>query len=244
MTKINKSSKSTIVIAILSFLLVSVLVFGGTYAYFSAKSNAVGGTMTTGTLHIYLREDEMILEGDTALGDVGTVLPGQTIHEAEYTVDMKAATNLSDEDLMDSTISAFVRVKVVAVLDEDACPLDASGKTYKNNNGGDSHLTPETIFEITSDSTEWIAYDGYLYYVETNSYKENSTVAELTNTATLPITIAVNKDVGNGGSTYFMGVGGSFVISVEAIQADHLGEEEYTVASLANIWGDTVTSYS
>lgn len=244
MTKINKSSKSTFIIALLAFLLVSVLVFGSTYAYFTAKSNSVGGTMTTGTLHIYLRDGTDILEGDNVLGDIGTVLPGQTIHEAEYTIDMQAATNLNDEDLVDSTISAFVRVKVVAALDEEACPLDATGKTYENNNGGDSHLTPETIFEITSDSTEWIAYDGYLYYVEDNSNNENSTILELTDTATLPIAITVNKDVGNGGSTYFMGVAGSFVISVEAIQADYLGQDEYTVAEIADTWGDIVISNS
>jgi predicted ribosomally synthesized peptide with SipW-like signal peptide len=50
--KIKKIGKSSFVIAILSFVLVAVLAFGGTYAYFTAKTNNVHGSVTTGHLNI------------------------------------------------------------------------------------------------------------------------------------------------------------------------------------------------
>lgn len=52
MTKINKLGKSTFVIAILSFLLVAVLAFGGTYAYFSAQSKTATGSIDLGNLTV------------------------------------------------------------------------------------------------------------------------------------------------------------------------------------------------
>lgn len=52
MTKINKLGKSTFVIAILAFLLVAVLAFGGTYAYFSDAADKVSGSITMGHLEI------------------------------------------------------------------------------------------------------------------------------------------------------------------------------------------------
>ena len=54
MTKINKLGKSSFAIAILSFILVAVLTFGGTYAYFSDRADAVNGDITTGHLNITL----------------------------------------------------------------------------------------------------------------------------------------------------------------------------------------------
>ena len=230
MTKINKAGKSTFVIAILSFLLVAVLAFGGTYAYFSANTNPAGGTITMGALHVYLKdEDSAVLSGPTALGTITIAQPNQEILNTTYSVDLK--------DTKTSTINAFVRVKVEAALD---------GVAYTDNTLGDMHITAQTIFAITAGDGWYQHTDGYAYYVAAKNGKD-SVLKELTpaTPASLPISIVVNKNVGNGGSTFFMGATGTFSISVEAIQADYLDDidnddTEYTVEKIVAAWSNVV----
>ncbi len=236
MTKINKVGKSTFVIAILSFLLVAVLAFGGTYAYFSAKTEPAGGTVTMGALYVYLKDGSNILTGDTALGEIEIAQPNQEILNKTYTVDMKETNT--------STISAFVRVKITAEL---SLPMNTEKTAYTGNTGGDSHITPATIFAITSNSSSWYynAADGYTYYVADKKDGASSNVAELTDSAELPVSIIVNKDVGDDGSTFFMGATGTFAIVVEAIQADFLDDntstnKAYTVTQIAEKWAKVV----
>ena len=104
MSKINKLGKSTFVIAILSFLLVAVLAFGGTYAYFSAQSDTVTGNVVTGHLRItnigeWDAENSEI--GGASLTSTSTVVkPGQVIYE-----NTKVTTEVT------SNISYFTRVR-------------------------------------------------------------------------------------------------------------------------------------
>lgn len=76
MTKINKLGKSTFVIAILSFLLVAVLAFGGTYAYFSEKTDTIGASFVTGTVKLdftapasIVAENDKVVPGQPLIGD-------------------------------------------------------------------------------------------------------------------------------------------------------------------------------
>lgn len=238
MTKINKVGKSTFVIAILSFLLVAVLAFGGTYAYFSANTETATGKMTVGSLYVYLLEGTNELKGDNVLGDIGIVQPNQEILKKTYKVDIKKTQN--------STINAFVRVKVEAAL---------TGVAYTDNTKEDGDITPQTIFTITAGGKWYQHTDGYAYYVQnvddTDTDGTKCTVAELTpsaSSADLPISIVLNKNVGKGGSTYFMGKTGTFSISVEAIQADYLDVSDketgddttYTVKAIADKWRTVV----
>lgn len=245
MTKINKVGKSTFVIAILSFLLVAVLAFGGTYAYFSAETSPAGGTVTMGNLYVYLTDNSKVLDGANVLGEVEIAQPNQEILNTTYTVDMQAKKNLSKNDLKDSNISAFVRVKITAEL--DASIMNADKTAFVGNTGGDSHITPATIFAITSNSDNWYynAADGYTYYVTNKASNESSIVAELTDKVSLPVSIIVNKDVGDNHSTFFMGKTGTFAIVVEAIQADFLDDntstnKTYTVTQIAEKWAKVV----
>ena len=84
MSKINKLGKSTFVIAILSFLLVAVLGFGGTYAYFSANSDAYGNTFTTG--HVTMTAPTEV----TSVTADSLVVPGQPIIDKALSVGTKA----------------------------------------------------------------------------------------------------------------------------------------------------------
>lgn len=244
MTKINKVGKSTFVIAILSFLLVAVLAFGGTYAYFSAKTEPAGGKITMGALYVYLKDDKSaLLSGDTALGEITIAQPNQEILKATYTVDMKKTASENK-----STVSAFVRVKITAEL--DASIMNADKTAFVGNTLGDSHITPATIFTITSDSSSWFynEADGYTYYVTDKKDGASSKAAELTDSVSLPVSIIVNKDVGDDGSTFFMGKTGTFAIVVEAIQADYLDSSDktegqaatYTVTQIAEKWAKVV----
>jgi predicted ribosomally synthesized peptide with SipW-like signal peptide len=84
MTKINKLGKSTFVIAILSFVLVAVLAFGGTYAYFSATAEAGGTNVTLGT--ITLTDTTTKAEGET-LVTAGTILRNLSDGLADSAID-------------------------------------------------------------------------------------------------------------------------------------------------------------
>lgn len=240
MTKFNKIGKSTVAIAILSFLLVAVLTFGGTYAYFSAKTESVGGSVTMGTLYVDLTDGTNVLTGTSALGTFSNALPGQEILKKTYTVDMTKTKT--------STISAFIRVKITAELDED---LMNDGKTaFEGNDGGDATITPAKVFTISSSSDNWFynESDGYTYYVNSKVGALNAYVLRLTDSAELPVSIILNKDIGDNGSAFFMGANGTFEIQVEAIQADYLDSSDaeeganvpYTVAQIAAKWETVV----
>lgn len=103
MSKINKLGKSSIVVAILSFLLVAVLAFGGTYAYFSAQSSSIGsGNITTGYLRIDMTDDQ----NDAAItAQTKVVQPGQKIYDDET---IKVA--------VDHTIAYYTRVRFVVTV--------------------------------------------------------------------------------------------------------------------------------
>lgn len=218
MSKINKLGKSTFVIAILSFILVAVLTFGGTYAYFSAKTGEVKGNIKMGTLTVKLTDGANTL---TTLGDIAIAQPNQEILKETYTVDFTG-----------SDIKAFVRVKVTAALE---------GITYTDNTQGDKDITAETIFTI-EDGEGWFKHtDGYLY-MGANAEAVATAVAA-GQKQTLDLSIKVNKLVGEDGSTFFMGKTGTYSITVEAIQAEFLEgiTEASKVSDIATAWGSIVS---
>lgn len=219
MSKINKLGKSTFVIAILSLILVAVLSFGGTYAYFSAKSGPVSGDITMGTLSLAFKDGTSAV---TELSDIEIAQPNQEILDKTYTLDLSA-----------STIKSYVRVKITAEL---------TGVDYTTNTpSGDSHITAATIFTITTNSGWFRHTDGYLY-MGTAADAAASTVAAA-GTQTLDVNIRVNKEVGEDGSTFFMGKTGTYTITVEAIQADYVDgvTSTTTISALADAW-DAIVS--
>lgn len=218
MSKINKLGKSTFVIAILSFLLVAVLAFGGTYAYFSDAAGPVSGDITMGTLTVALNDGEGAVE---ALGEITVAQPNQAIVDGTtYTI---ATTG--------STIDSYVRVKVTAVLDS---------VNYEDNDQGDSHINATNIFTITAGDGWVLHTDGYLYMSSVENATSASKADQVTSNAgaELTLTIKVNKEVGEDGSTFFMGATGEYSITVEAIQADYVEglTEDSTITQVASAW--------
>ena len=248
MTKFNKVGKSTFVIAVLSFLLVAVLAFGGTYAYFSATATPVTGSITMGALYIDLKDTTGSL---ATLGEFKNVNPNQEIVNKTYTVDLTKDSNAS-------TIPAFIRVKVTAVLDGTKYTPKADG-TYDNNQA-DSSVNSTNLFSIKTDGT-WYQYtegadaDGYTYYVGPSGTKDKVVAVggASAGSVALPIKITINKEVGKNGSTFFMGATGTYTIIVEAIQATYLKnsavvDNDYSVAELSTAWakikGNTAAPYA
>ena len=86
MTKINKLGKSTFIIAILSFLLVAVLAFGGTYAYFSVNTEGVQSTVTTA--HLTLESN--IADQGNIIATNTIIVPGQTLISDALSVEYTA----------------------------------------------------------------------------------------------------------------------------------------------------------
>jgi predicted ribosomally synthesized peptide with SipW-like signal peptide len=240
MTKFNKVGKSTFVIAILSFLLVAVLAFGGTYAYFSAKTNTFSGNITMGKLYVDLKDGASSV---TTLGEITLAHPNQQILNKSYTVDLTKDTNVS-------TIGAFARVKVTAELTSLTTSGEGSAIVYSGNTQGDAHITPLTIFTVAAGDGWYQHTDGYTYYVANKASGATGAAKAITaaeGKATLPLTIDVNKEVGKGGSTFFMGATGTYTITVEVIQAEYLDsnvtpDNQYTVEKLAAQWNNIVNA--
>ena len=236
MSKINKLGKSSVVIAILSFLLVAVLAFGGTYAYFSDSSKVEGSDVTLGTL---------VISKDTAWTDDATVVtkgeivvPNQVIANSDVTAKVK------------SNINYYVRIKIVTDYslatghDCDAEGMECTQAdkdldtpilfTLKWNNGTADEvlLDPENdevddtglswwIGAVDVDDTDTTISTQYLYLKDVQEPNDDLTEANL---AELKVNIKaqVNPVVGDGESQHFMGATYAFSVTYEVCQADYL----------------------
>ena len=105
MTKYKKVTKSAFAIVALSLILVAVLAFGGTYAYFSAKETA-NGTITMGTLGL----SELTLTVQT-----DKIVPGQDA--------LKAPVTFTSSDTTDIPMIMLAKVEIT---DVDSASIDAA----------------------------------------------------------------------------------------------------------------------
>ena len=108
MSKINKLGKSTIALTIMSFLLVAVLAFGGTYAYFSTSANTKA-EVTMG--HIHLSDATM---GNSVIMTQAFAVPNQTIIDS---TSQDGTTSKKISATVDSNIAYFIRAIVTAEVE-------------------------------------------------------------------------------------------------------------------------------
>ena len=80
-TKSKKMTKSTFAIIIMAVVMVAMLAFGGTYAYFTATASQKTGEITTG--HVKLSADG---EGATITNIKDDVLPGDALFGSDLTL--------------------------------------------------------------------------------------------------------------------------------------------------------------
>ena len=239
MTKINKLGKSTFVIAILSFLLVAVLAFGGTYAYFSAQAKAVDGTITTG----HLRVGRITAAADTALKDQNFKLnidgkiaqPNQVILDDTFGVEV------------DSNINYYARVKFTVKVE---VPTDHEHKLPTGC--ADAITNAIDALTITPDS-DWVpgdhqneadkAKESSLYYYLVDPITQAT--AEAPDVAfTAKIQVASKLGLATEGSAdgceYWMDVPVTISLQFEVLQADYLNDGTTAGGKFTAVEGKTV----
>lgn len=217
MSKINKLGKSTFVIAILSLILVAVLSFGGTYAYFSAKTDAVTGTVTMGKLHI-----------DAITGGVG--------ESNKLTIDSKIVQpnqeilNQTFKATADTNIAYYTRVTftVVATPKADAthshvADPDTDCDDYFAN-------AVDALDIVTPSSSAW-GQDG----TSGVFYKLAPTAADATSKEeSFAVKITAKAILGQDGCTYWMDATIQISIKFEVLQADYLTSSTATGAAFTD----------
>ncbi len=202
MTKINKLGKSTFVIAILSFLLVALLAFGGTYAYFSANATATTGKITMG--HLKIGTDGAKFDSSVISTSLKAV-PNQTII---------SSTNGGVSCAVDSNIKYFARAKV-----EYSVEIKDTTISHTSCSCADKDIK---LVAITLPSTtDWAfqttaAADGQGYYYNTKAQAAD------TNSVALKIDAKVSAQAGQVASTHFMDAEITVTVTFELIQADYI----------------------
>lgn len=131
MSKINKVGKSTFAVAILSFLLVAVLAFGGTYAYFSEKTDTIGATVTTGTVKLdftapstIISEDDFVVPGQPLIGEALKVSTTTTVDTVLIAV--VEATSEATGITIGSGTDAKIKLSIADTWEE--VEVDGTGK--------------------------------------------------------------------------------------------------------------------
>lgn len=231
MTKFNKIKKSTFAILALSLVLVAVLAFGGTYAYFSA-SDSLAGTRTLGTLTVDLAGT------DTTLSlKADYIVPNERITDNSYAL----AYGTGDEA---TNINFYIRVVL----------------TTSTTATGELPIGEVAIAELLqfSGMAKWVGVKDaasttgtYTYYFVNAENKDTSANVASVAVATAPTTIdpiiTVNAGVGHNGSRYYMGESVTVTLSVEVLQADYLyssteAATAKTVTQLHNDWSAKVAN--
>jgi predicted ribosomally synthesized peptide with SipW-like signal peptide len=219
MTKINKLGKSTFVIAILSFVLVAVLAFGGTYAYFSANASKEG-SFNLGRLRVVSVDGE----GTSGAFEFASTIavPNQTIEETV------TAT-------IDSNINYYVRAIVTVEVDE-CTTSSGDGHNFAHSHTctekGDKLQGDETnlaILDITgiggsawtkiTDNTDNLDY-YYLALVDSKVPVQTKDTDE----QSITVTIKVNDWVGADGCNFWMDATVTVTVEFQTLQADCLAQ--------------------
>jgi predicted ribosomally synthesized peptide with SipW-like signal peptide len=159
MTKINKLGKSTFVIAILSFILVAVLSFGGTYAYFSAVSGRAAGSIKTGHLSLVATGDVVTQINNMIVANNTITQPGQRLVGDPGVGQDGNGSNLSVK--VTTNIDYYIRVKFEVVVkpgryswseqESKYVWTEANDKTHNGVTKPDNLLTPDVDDTETDD---------------------------------------------------------------------------------------------
>ncbi len=120
-TKSKKMTKSTFAIIIMAVVMVAMLAFGGTYAYFTASTSAKSTSFTTGKVvltnsgaNITVISDKVV-PGDTIINDVISYTNGSDVNTyIAVVMTVKKGTNAGDaEEVTDlSEISSAINLGV------------------------------------------------------------------------------------------------------------------------------------
>lgn len=170
MTKSKKMKKSTFAIVIMAILMVAMLAFGGTYAYFTAS--ATGATQTAKMGHVKLGAN------GTLTATSGNLVPGDTL----FTGNVGFQNNSNVKTIV---LAKFALTYTGYIYDEDGVTtdeeyedaitpaqamVDTTHTTGKLVHVTDYSIETSVLTGLSIDSTKWtpVATGVYIYGVEGN----------------------------------------------------------------------------
>ena len=157
--KSKKMTKSTFAIIIMGIVMVAMLAFGGTFAYFTAKSNAVEAQKIT-MAHVTLKANSAT--ASLTMSQQNAALPGDAV---KLTAEVENASNRK--------VYIFVQIKTA---NDSTMGLDLTGES-----GEWKAATVEgfsNVYYITSEAAAKVTWEKEATLTETgNSTSDNGVVA-------------------------------------------------------------------
>ena len=216
MSKINKLGKSTFVIAILSFVLVAVLAFGGTYAYFSASSkNAVTKEVTMG--HLRIADGAWATEG-TIIEESKFAVPNQTIINKDVEVGVTSNVNYFIRAIFSYNIKlsgTHAQTEQTPCADANEALLDIVLDSAWKGEGVDANAG-KAVYTETTETDGSKTNTAYLYLTTAQEG------AEAAQTETLNLNVKVRPEIGQVSSEHFMDAEITIKVTFQVIQADYI----------------------
>lgn len=217
MTKYKTLKRSTFAIIALSLVLVAVLAFGGTYAYFSASADGTTGTGKLGTLTVTAGTATGVTTATTV------IVPNEQILSQQFTI-------TGD---MNYYVRFGVKVNVTGM----------SGTKGAAEPEANAVIVLSGLENLVSSSDSVTLDTVKYYYVATSA----TAATKVTGTNNYTPVATINKLVGANASTYYMGATVSVSITCETVQADYLASstEEGTAMSVSDLeaaWDTIVDS--
>ena len=256
MSKINKLGKSTFVIAILSFLLVAVLAFGGTYAYFSAQTSATG-SITTGHLTINVGENTTAaLTAKSVVAQPNQVIFNETVKtevlsNISYYTRVRFAIEISDattdhndtegqEDCYDRFEENFTEIFTIKITDGTEDDADVIGGV------SGSGLAWEVEDDTAIDYTQEVVFYQLAPTVKEDKLDKTTNVEKFTYSIQVEDWVGLAHAGSADGCTYWMDRTVTVTVFVEVLQADYLGDDQVADAfangaKAAEAWEDALT---
>ena len=219
-TKKKKMSKSTFAIIIMAVVMVAMLAFGGTYAYFTATATTKStGEFTTGSIKLEANDDA------TFVASLTDVVPGDALTTGPLTL----ATTSAGTD-------SYIAIKVtIEATDANDAPLDLTDTSLESAIG-------LLAAEPTTGST-WVAGSGN--YTNVFVLAATTTPTKVATAQTIKITDAAlifqaddnwDKTTADGGGDYIsdsklMGATLNITIEARSVQSDNWNDDGDASAS-------------
>lgn len=213
-TKKKKMSKSTFAIIIMAVVMVAMLAFGGTYAYFTATATKKStGEFTTGSIKLEANDEANFVTGLT------DVVPGDALTTGPLTL----TTTSEGTD-------SYIAIKVtIEATDAKDAPLDLSGTSLESAIG-------LLATEPTTGST-WVAGSGN--YTNVFVLAATTTPTKVATAQTIKITDAAlifqaddnwDQTTADGSADYIsdsklMGATLNITIEARSVQSDNWNDD-------------------
>ena len=208
MTKLKskKMTKSTFAVIIMAVVMVAMLAFGGTYAYFTAEAKDVTGTATTGYVRLTSNQD--------AFKSIKTnVLPGDSLITGDIVIATVATTDGSGN---------YVAVKVTVTAE------DKEGNDVTSELGFTTITPGEDWAETTSNS-------GIYYLAEAVDDEGEVKISSDSFKIPASVTDTSTEEDTNGGKNLMEAVI-TITVETRSIQASNIASDTTPAAELAKLF--------